>query len=376
MTLKIVADENIPHLHALFSAFGNINALPGRKISATDVADADILLVRSVTSVSAELLRDSGVRFVGTCTIGTDHLDTDFLTQHNIAFASAPGCNANAVVQYVVGVLAELDRLHEQANVVVVGGGNVGGRVYDALHALGFHCQVVDPFLPQDGHRPMSDFDAVFEADIVCVHTPLTTDGPHPTHHLFNQSVLQQLKKNTLLINAGRGGAIDNAALLRVLEQRSDLSVVLDVWENEPDINPSVLAKVNVGSPHIAGYSLEGRLNGALMIFDALKHFLLAGGQCDIAGITQAEIAKQTVELQALGSPETIAAQTLRETICAVYPVSRDHKHLVEAVNGLPDSFDALRKNYPQRREFSHYRCANVPTAISKKLQSLGFIID
>ncbi len=376
MNLNIVADENIPHLHALFSIFGEIRALPGRQITASDVTGADVLLVRSVTPVNKALLQSSAVKFVGTCTIGIDHLDTDFLAEQDVTWASAPGCNANAVVQYVVAVLAQLERLTLGGKAVVVGGGNVGSRVYRALKILGFDCRVVDPFLDESSALPLTGFSAIYDADVICVHTPFTTDGAHPTQHMFDEQVLQALKKDTLLINAGRGGVVDNHALSSVLSQRDDLHAVLDVWENEPGINRPLLQQVRLGSPHIAGYSLEGRLHGALMIFDALKAYTLAQSSNDLALLTRAEITKQAVIEKALGEPERITVGAIDEAILRAYSPSQDFKNLLAVADALPTSFDELRKNYSQRREFSHFRCKPVSNNIDTFLKVLGFLIE
>ncbi len=272
--MKIVADENIPFARELFSEFGELTLLPGRHMRVEDVVDADALLVRSVTPVNEALLKQSKVKFVGTCTIGVDHLDIAYLQENEIRYASAPGCNANAVAQYVLSALAKQQKLDSSKNVVVVGGGNVGSRVYKQLKALGMSCVCVDPFIQSKDDMSFAQFDAIYDADIICVHTPFTVSGDFPTQHMFNQEVISKLKPGALLLNAGRGGVVDSQALLNQLQLGQRLTVVLDVWENEPGINAQLLQKVDIGTPHIAGYSFEGRVTGSLMIFRALCQFL------------------------------------------------------------------------------------------------------
>ncbi len=366
MTLRIVADENIPFVHALFSPFGEVLTLPGRSMTRENLGDADILLVRSVTNVNKALIDAASIQFVGTCTIGVDHLDTEYLNERNISYASAPGCNANAVVQYVLGVLAKLNGFDSAKKVLIVGGGNVGGRVYDALTILGFDCSIADPFLDDSCGRNLTDFSSISTADIICFHAPLAVDGPHPTHHMLDEELLLQINAGAVLINAGRGGVIDNAALLKVLNHRSDLQVVLDVWENEPNINTDLLQLITLGTPHIAGYSFEGRLNGALMIFDALADHL----KLDVK--TLAEIRKKVCG-QALGCSIATPAQSVLDAVVNSYDVYLDDARLRSVVNELPQAFDVLRKNYPQRREFSHYRYDDCPESSRSLFLKLGF---
>ena len=270
--MKIVADENIPYVDALFGELGEIVTRPGRDICAADVADADVLLVRSVTSVNQRLLGDSNVKFVGTCTIGTDHLDKNWLDSAGIEYRSAPGCNAYGVVQYVFSVLANLDLLRGQPKVGVIGCGNVGGRLYRTLKALGLDVVVYDPFLSKSNIPDLQEWEALYDCDIVCTHTPLTTSGPHPTEKMITTNFFSNLKTGCLLLNAGRGGVIDNNALSDYLDgdNLNNVRVVLDVWESEPDVHRKLLHQVIFASPHIAGYSFEGKTNGSLMIFTAL----------------------------------------------------------------------------------------------------------
>ncbi|MFL0808820.1 MAG: 4-phosphoerythronate dehydrogenase [Agarilytica sp.] len=348
MSLNIVADENIPHVETIFSGLGKLNKVQGRNLTSSQLGDADVLLVRSVTQVNESLLKGSRVRFVGTSTIGVDHLDTEYLKQENIRYASAPGCNAWAVVQYVVSVLASLEEFEQGKRVVIVGGGNVGGRVYDTLNALGFDCAIVDPFLTEACGRKLVEFERVYQADILCLHTPLTHHKKHPTFHLFNDSELSKLKSNTLLINAGRGAVINNLALLNLLKQGTKLRVALDVWENEPNVAVGLLPYLIYATPHIAGYSYEGRLNGALMIYERLSMFLGKSEKDTLQALAP-------IRDSLFGEPKACVDFDLKDALLSCYDVRDDDARFRASAETLPEGFDELRKHYPLRREFSHY---------------------
>lgn len=268
--MKIVADENIAFAAEVFGPLGELVLLPGRMIKRADLEQADILLVRSVTQVNCALLEGTPVRFVGSCTIGTDHVDTVWLAQHNIAFAHAPGCNARAVVEYVLSALLALhvDFL-DGRRIGIVGCGNVGSRLLRCLQQAGANVCAYDPFL-DDASLPLVNFDSLLQCEVICLHTPLTHSGAYPTFHLFGDAEIARLRSGTVLLNAGRGAVIDNVALLQRLLQQHDLHVVLDVWENEPAIDVALLEQVAIGTPHIAGYSAEGKWRGTAMVYEAL----------------------------------------------------------------------------------------------------------
>jgi erythronate-4-phosphate dehydrogenase len=368
--LKIIADENIPYVNELFSEFGGVNCRPGRLLQAPDLAEADVLLVRSVTNVNAELLRQSNIDFVGTCTIGTDHCDTDYLREQRIAFASAPGCNANGVVQYVMSTLVYFDAIASSVRVGIIGCGNVGGRLHQHLKSLGFDCVCIDPFLSKEQNPDLCDFDEIYSCDVICMHTPLTRDGAFPTAHMLSQSELKKLKKDALLINAGRGGCVDNDALLQHLGRADNtLRVALDVWEHEPDINGALARTIDIATPHIAGYSFEGRVTGSFMIFEALAKHLNYTDEWIVAKL---ERAKNTI----FGQRETIVVDSIESAVNHAYSVERDHRKLTEALDQLPRIFDLQRKYYPKRREFSHYRVQTENPVLLNTLSTLGFSCD
>lgn len=370
--MKILIDENMPYALELFQRTGEVVALPGRTISPAALKGVDGLMIRSVTRVNAELLDSGSVRFIGTATAGIDHVDQHFLANSNIHFAAAPGCNALAVVEYVFSallMLAERDGFElKNRTVGIIGAGNVGSRLAHRLAAWGVRTLLCDP--PRADRGDSGEFHSletlVAEADILTFHTPLTDHGPYKTKHLVDQSLLNQLKADTILINACRGAVIDNQALLEALRQRNDLRVVLDVWEPEPDLSVELLNKVDVATPHIAGYTLEGKARGTTQIFEAWSAFI---GQ------------PQQVALDTLLPPPEFGRITLHGPLCQatlkrlvhlVYDVRRDDAEL-RKVAAIPGEFDRLRKEYQERREWSSLTVQCSDQRAAQTLQALGF---
>lgn len=353
--MQIVADENIPLLDEFFAGFGEVRRLPGRGIEAAAVADAELLLVRSVTRVDRALLEGSAVRFVGTCTIGTDHLDLDYFAQAGIGWASAPGCNARGVVDYVLGsllLLAEQQGVELATRTYgVVGAGEVGGRLVEVLRGLGWRVLVCDP--PRqlaEGGDFVSLEQVLAECDVLSLHTPLERGGAQPTHHLFDARRLAQLKPGAWLINASRGAVVDNPALRELLKQRDDLQVVLDVWEGEPQVDVELAGRCRIATPHIAGYSLDGKLRGTAQIYAAVcAHF----GWPSTVNLDELMPASWLSELSLEAGADPAWALA---TVCrAVYDPRRDDADFRRSLQGETASqradFDALRKHYPMRRE-------------------------
>ncbi|PCJ36220.1 MAG: erythronate-4-phosphate dehydrogenase [Cellvibrionales bacterium] len=375
--MKIIADENMSAVNETFAPYGEVTTMAGRDITAASVAMADVLLVRSVTNVDAQLLEGSQVKFVGSATIGTDHIDLAYLQNKGIHFSHAPGCNAEAVVQYMFSVFCTLEPEWHKKRIGIIGCGNVGGRLFNRLTALGVACQVYDPFLNEDECALLTDLQTVLSADIICLHTPLTRDGQFPTQHMINRQVLGQcIRPGALLINAGRGAVIDNDALLTHLQGGADLKVVLDVWEGEPDINRDLLQVVDLGTPHIAGYSLEGRLRGTQMVRDGMcRHLVLA-----VENTADDLLAGEAVGRDGLIS--LAQGQGLDEAILAAYSIAQDDRQMRSVLNdsgtesskGVGIRFDGLRKHYAQRREFSHYTVSDVgEPSCHTELELLGF---
>lgn len=353
--MLIVADENIPLFDAFFEGFGEIRRMPGRAIDRATVEQADVLLVRSVTNVNRALLEGSKVRFVGTCTIGTDHLDLDYFQQVGITWSSAPGCNARGVVDYVLGSLLTLAEI-EGADLTrrtygVVGAGEVGGRLVKVLQGLGWKVLVCDPPRQAAEGGDYVSLEQIIEAcDVISLHTPLTKQGQLSTWHLFDEKRLNQLRSGTWLINASRGPVVNNAALRNVLLEREDLQAVLDVWEGEPEVDVALAELCVLATPHIAGYSLDGRQRGTAQIYQAYCDFLGQPARVSLSDLLPAPWLSH-VTLDAQTDPAWALAMLCR----GVYDPRRDdadfRRSLVGSVSEQRAAFDVLRKQYPSRRE-------------------------
>ncbi len=353
--MLIVADENIPLLDAFFAGFGEIRRVPGRSIDRATVEQADVLLVRSVTNVNRALLDGSKVRFVGTCTIGTDHLDLEYFNEAGITWSSAPGCNARGVVDYVLGslmTLAEIEGVDlTKRTYGVIGAGEVGGRLINVLKGLGWNVKVCDP--PRqaaEGGEYVSLEQIIEQCDVISLHTPLTRSGDGATWHLFDQQRLQQLKPGAWLINAARGPVVDNAALREVLLEREDLQAVLDVWEAEPEVDVELAELCVLATPHIAGYSLDGKQRGTAQIYQAYCEFIGQPANIQLSDLLPAPWLSE-VSLHADSDPSWALAMLCR----GVYDPRRDdadfRRSLVGNVAEQRAAFDVLRKQYPVRRE-------------------------
>lgn len=377
--MHIVADENIPGATTAFSRFGEVATRPGRALTREDLQAAQILLVRSVTRVDAALLEGTPVRFVGSATIGTDHIDLDYLREADIRFANAPGCNAEAAAEYVLSAVLtlseRLDRPLQQCTAGIVGQGNVGTRVRRKLEALGVTCLINDPPLSDAGaDGSFVPLQALSDCDILTLHVPLTNTGPYRTRHLIDADYLDTLRPTGLLINTARGPVIDNGALLERLARGDGPATVLDVWEQEPSVAPDLLKVVALGTPHIAGYSADGKLRGTLMVYEALCRFLGEPPDWD----PWHELAPPS---EPVICPEADARteDAVRSAVRHAYDIREDDRRLRDALN-RPDidraaAFDSLRRRYPLRREFSAYRVVTSDPAATLLLKALGFTV-
>ncbi|WP_213875930.1 4-phosphoerythronate dehydrogenase PdxB [Pseudomonas sp. dw_358] len=353
--MLIVADENIPLVDAFFQGFGDIRRVHGRTLTRETLGDAQILLVRSITRVDRALLEGSQVRFVGTCTIGTDHLDLAYLAEAGIQWASAPGCNARGVVDYVLGsllTLADIDGADLAARTYgIVGAGQVGGRLIKVLRGLGWQVKVCDPpRQAQEGGDYVSLDEIIASCDVISVHTPLQREGEDATWHLFDAPRLARLRAGSWLINAARGAVIDNLALRELLQARDDVQAVLDVWEHEPAVDAALADLCVLSTPHIAGYSLDGRQRGTEQIYRALCQFLQVPASIQLSSLLPAAWLTE-LRLHASADPAWALAAVCR----SVYDPRVDDGAFRRSLGDNPAqqrlAFDALRKHYPPRRE-------------------------
>lgn len=381
--MHIIADENIPLIQEFFAELGTIETLPGRDMTAEQVKNADVLLVRSITAVNAQLLEGSKVKFVATATIGCDHIDLDYLKKNKIGFANSPGCNANSVVEYVLSVLTLLSDqegfLLKEKTVGIIGAGNVGGCLQQRLQEIGIKVLVNDPpRAAKEGEEGFTELDTLLaESDVISMHTPLITTGDHPTEHLLNAKRIKKLKPGTILINSGRGGALDNQALKKRLLEHDDLIVALDVWENEPEIDHALLELVDIATPHIAGYSLDGKLTGTEMVYQAV---------CQGFGLP---VRKKLAQLMPEPPLKKVSYSNSAHrwwatltSIRACYDVRNDDITMRRAFakaarseQSLGPVFDELRRTYPIRREFHTLRIQlkNNQQKLADRLEKFGF---
>ncbi|TVU90479.1 4-phosphoerythronate dehydrogenase PdxB [Vreelandella titanicae] len=378
--MKLVIDANIPAADTCFGSLGTLTRVPGREINAVHLHAADALIVRSITHVNDKLLTDSPVHFIGTCTIGTDHIDQVALAKRDIAFASAPGCNAEAVVDYVLSsllTLAERDGwLLSERTVGIVGVGNVGSHLQARLTAMGIATLACDPpRAEEEGVRGFHSLDALIErCDVLCLHTPLTREGPHASYQLLNAQRIEELMPGCVVLNAGRGDCLDGLALRSRLAGKGDISAILDVWEDEPDIDAGLRNLVSLATPHIAGHSLDGKLRGTWMIRQALAHHCGQPSELTFADICPPP-ALASLHLQHALPPE----DALRLCMRAVYDVRRDHDALERQTlhHGMRKGFDDCRANYPLRREFAtlNVQLSGEAVALEGILRGAGFAV-
>ncbi|MEE2731685.1 MAG: 4-phosphoerythronate dehydrogenase [Pseudomonadota bacterium] len=385
--MKIVVDENIPMAERCFGTLGEVVKRPGRNLEPEQVKDADALIVRSITQVSESLLTESSVRFVGTATIGVDHVDQSYLARQQIGFASAPGCNARSVVEYVICALLELEAIRdfqlEGKSIGIIGVGNVGSRLQAQCEALGLRVLACDPPRQAQGVSGLVSPDEAWQADIVTLHVPYTLEGRYSTHHLADIHRLRSMVPNGVLINTARGPVVDNMALSKVLDERYDLSVVLDVWEGEPFVNIELASQVDIATPHIAGYSYDGKVRGTWMIYQALCRHLDQAVSLQETDLIDAQL-DLLLDVQ---SEQAQTPSTARELLTRIYDIREDDIGLRTSLR-LPREkralgFDALRKSYRVRREFGTVRLRGeaflqsaLPTVEFNRLKALGLQLE
>lgn len=278
--MNILIDKNFSFFLSWFKKLGITQLINGRKIIKSKLKDIDVLIIKSTTTINKKLLNNTKIKFIGSATSGIDHVDLMWLKKKQIHFHFSPGCNSIAVAEYVLSCLLYLSIRDKflliKKTVGIIGVGNIGKCLNEKLHALGIKTLLYDPFVKKSFyHNTCKSLDELIQnSDILTLHVPLTTYGLHPTKHLINEKILLRLPDNCILINTSRGAVIDNAALLNVIRLGKPIKVILDVWENEPKICLDLLSRVEIGTPHIAGHSLEGKIRGVITIFNKLCKFL------------------------------------------------------------------------------------------------------
>jgi erythronate-4-phosphate dehydrogenase len=376
----IVVNKNTPQVVETFSRLGNVIALDTREVTKERVQGADILVVRSETSVDRNLLEGTSVRFVGTMTIGTDHIDLPYLASRGIEFASAPGCNANSVAEYVAAALlvwsTRTGRSLAGTTIGIVGVGNVGSKVINVAHAFGMNVLLNDPPLARKtGNPAYRMLDDLMDADFITLHVPLTKTGPDPTNHFFNERLLKKMKRGAVLINTSRGAVVETAALKTALSSRHLSKAMLDVWENEPAIDTELLGQVMLGTPHIAGYSLDGKLNAVRMVYEAVCRFLQSPAELHLdSGSLSRNHDKLRLPVE-LSDPISLAGEAVRHAYDIMYDDTQLRKLIALPPDDRGRQFMKLRAEYRTRREFSHNEVELLPEQANASdiLRNLGF---
>jgi len=372
--MKIICATNMPFAMEAFSTLGDTRILEGRHIKPEDVRETEILALRSTTKVNRELLEGSKVRFVGTATIGTDHLDIAYFDKAGIKWCYAPGCNANSVSEYVTAALLYLACKHgftlRGKTIGVIGVGNVGRLVVQKARALGMRVLLNDPpreraeasgqwavSSGQNGEEAphfVSLDQVLAEADIITVHVPLTKEGPDKTIHLADAAFFKRAKKGLIFLNAARGPVVDSSALIHALDEGQVSHVILDTWEGEPNYRLNVLAHVDIATPHIAGHSFEGKVMGTVIVYREVCKFLGVPATWSHESLMPPPLVPE-VRVDVAGRDDQ---SVLREVVRQVYDLEGDDRRFRESAvldeNTRMKNFDHLRSNYPERREFQY----------------------
>lgn len=379
--MKIVCATNIPFATEAFSPLGNLQILPPREITPAVVKNADVLIIRSTLKVNEGLLRDSKVKFVGTCTIGTDHMDTGYLDKHGITWCAAPGCNANSVAEYLTAALFCLATRHHlrlrDKTFGIIGVGNVGSLVLKKAEALGMRAILNDPPLYEatrdKSYRPLEE--VLEKADIVTLHVPFTKDGKYPTFHLAGRDFFGRVKSGCIFINAARGAVMDSETFLEARADGKIAHAVIDCWEGEPGFRLDVLEAADIATPHIAGHSFEGKVMGTAFVYRRLCRFL----GIEPAWEPEPALPPPPVPEISINPRGMSEEEALWNIISRVYDIEADDRSLRAAVCADAETrgrnFEQLRKNYPIHREFRYTRVVlqNSDAPLAERLRKLGF---
>lgn len=328
---RIIIDDAIPYIKGVFEGFAEVEYLPYQQIGKTAVKDADALIIRTRTKCNRALLEESGVKVIATATIGMDHIDLDYCREKGIVVKNAPGCNARSVAQWVGTVLTVWNRENDGKRLGIVGYGHVGKEVRKIAELLGYQVRICDPLIEQQENFGTLE-EVVRWSDIVTLHTPLTFEGKHATHYLINRAIFEKLREGALLINAARGGVTDENALKEWLSRSKKNQCAIDCWENEPEIDKELIYRALIATPHIAGYSADGKWNGTRMAVETVSE-LLGIGHNQIEKLPAAECKE-------------FSANALSES----YDIMRECRELKAA----PEDFEKMRKNYRVRRELNY----------------------
>jgi erythronate-4-phosphate dehydrogenase len=376
----ILVDKQIPYAEACFASIGTVETYSDTGPTTDQIRRSGALVVRATTSVNAGLLNGSPVQFVASPTSGTDHIDNSYLDSRGIGFASAPGGNSNAVAEYTIAAILHLATKYNldlrETSLGIIGVGHIGSKVARKAEAIGLQVRLNDPPLQRTTgdarYRPISE---IFECDFITLHTPLTRDGIDKTYHLVDRHFLGSLKRGAFLINTSRGEVVDTHALKHALRKGDLGGVVLDVWENEPDIDPELVELVDNATPHIAGYTHDGRLASVITVYKAICQYFGMEPANKLEDF-QNEHGKNSLAID----PTTAKpVQLLNQVVQEAYSLEKDdiRVHRLESLSTEErvSLFRKLRSEYPVRREFSNWRVELAPydEHTAKQLSGLGF---
>jgi len=368
--MKIIADKNIPYLKGIAEHFDDVTYLDGAAFTREAIKDADTLVVRTVTRFDEKNLKGSNIKLICSATIGYDHIDTEYCDSHGIAWRNAPGCNSGSVMQYVVSSLIVISRQNgfdlKDKTIGIVGVGNVGKKVAKACKILGMKVLLNDPPRQrEEDNNIFVDLETIKrDADIITFHTPLIKEGKDKTYHLADNSFFQSLKKNPIIINSARGGIVDSAAIKNAIKSKLISGTIIDCWENEPDIDPEYMNIVNIATPHIAGYSADGKANATRMSLESIAEFYNLD-KTPIKSIKEPEPENSVIDMNDLKS----SGNRIFDIILHTYNPMDDFTRL----KANPKAFKQLRNNYPLRREYFAYTVLNADIRDKESLSSLGF---
>jgi erythronate-4-phosphate dehydrogenase len=371
--IRIVADDKIPFLKGALESFADVAYLPGNLITREDLMNADALLIRTRTKCTESLLKGTKVKFIGTATIGFDHIDTKFCENHNISWTNAPGCNSSSVQQYITAALLKLSRDYnfnlKDKTIGIVGVGNVGSKVEKIARILGMNVLLNDP--PRSRKEGSRDFvqlgNILYESDIVTVHVPLNIVGTDKTYHLFNSKSFKKMKKGTWFFNTSRGEVTDTASLKMSLVSGKLGGAVIDVWENEPDIDLELMCKTFIATPHIAGYSTDGKANGTAMVVNSLCSFF----NLPLNNWYPENVPLPFITEIAINGKGKTDEEIIRDAVIKTYNIEDDDTRL----RFSPSDFEKQRGDYPLRREFNSFsvKLKGCSAKSHKALASMGF---
>lgn len=370
--MRILADKEITYVYKLFGASNQLQMCEGRNITAKHLQNKDVLIIRSVTKIDSKLLYNSFVKFVGTTTSGIDHIDCNYLKKNNIKFACSSGSNAIAVVEYVLTSLfwlAQRDNFFLRDKTVgIIGVGNIGNLLYQRLHNFGVHTILYDPYVSRyktNGNWKSFD-ELVSKSNILTFHTPLTYTGEYPTWHMVNSDVLDAISTHSILINTARGAVVDNFALLKILQNGKKINVVLDVWESEPYILSPLLDYIDIGTAHVAGYTVESKIRSVISVYNAFCDFFSILNKVDLSNL----LSIKTNYIQIKNCDEILINQLTQ----SIYNIYQDHLALKNCSIRL-GAFDLLRKYYSFRKEWSSIYMSTCKDYNDEILLNLGFSV-